>query len=1023
MIRQFQFFLYRISSLCLVGFICTLDVTAQFIANNVAVYERRFLNASNGFNYKNINHLEFDKDSGIWCISDGRLLSYKDGTAKQCSRLVGGKNPNFYRPSYFLRTTRGDLFCQNEKFIVRVGSDQKLSFFIDKSVINNLFLFSERNTFTNYANMLEPYYYFHLGTYAIKHHRKEYELGENNDKIRVLSNHKYETIGTYKGKFKGEAVFGDTTVSITTKGIYLLGDYKWSKEVTIKVANSHQVLLAENIYNVFYGNHSFYLVTTEGFFQLSLFGEDLIAIKIIGKENFAPQSFKCMLAGPNNNWFLFGGVDGLYEYTKTGMNLLSTKNTVQNSANALLWNKGRLYTNSGGYWDQKGKFFLDSKNPLIAYPDNYIKVNNRCFLAFKNYETRLVDTNFNIIKKFQRLNYYNCLTTDEKGNIYEINMNNFSIWTGDSFKNLDFDFVNRDDLDIMYASLVSNDTFYVTSFGGVIRYQMGNRKPLPTLIPELTIRNVQKGFGREGVYAFTDGGGVFLIHGEKVRKVPVDPKNYMRNAHYFYLDRHKRVWIPTNFGMLIAGYDDMLRGINDSTHRIQYFYYTGPGPENFTEFNGSSKNASWFDSTFHRLYFCSVDGIVHVNPDLFSPIFPIQSPVIISTEKDGVKTDGFAIPELGFENLILQLGVTTIGFPQDIVKEYRIQGENESWIPVNNLNQIILIRKKTGLNKLEFRLRNGLGPSDYQYVSWTYYVKPYWYEKPIFYVCLILALIAFVWGLLKWRARKHVQMQKELEEIILIKTQEISKNLNDLQISENQLRNINMMKEKLINVLAHDIRSPLISTFFVSEHVLDKLKGQTDITDHGELLQMLEQVSRTIKSVYTYANDFLVWYNFHQGNVRPIKTLINLSQTLIPTIDMYLPVIKSSGNSLKLILDEGLEVNCDAKVLSIVFRNLLDNANKNTTQGEITIQLIQKNDCALMIFENCCEDLNQDTRNFMDRRLLEDFSNSTPKEGELLGLRMIAFFSKILSIELSLQFIEPNIVHFELKIPLNKRPI
>lgn len=206
MFRQSWFSFLRICGLGSAMVLFSLEVSAQFIAQNVAVYERRFLNASTGFNYKNINHLEFDKDSGIWCISDGRLLSYKDGTAKQCSRLVGGKNPNFYRPSYFLRATSGDLFCQNEKFIVRVGSDQKLSFFLDRPVINNLFLFSERNSFTNYANMLEPYYYFYLGTNAMKHHRKEYELGENNDKIRVLRNHKYETIGTYKGKFKGEAV-------------------------------------------------------------------------------------------------------------------------------------------------------------------------------------------------------------------------------------------------------------------------------------------------------------------------------------------------------------------------------------------------------------------------------------------------------------------------------------------------------------------------------------------------------------------------------------------------------------------------------------------------------------------------------------------------------------------------------------------------------------------------------------------------------------------------------------------------
>lgn len=141
------------------------------------------------------------------------------------------------------------------------------------------------------------------------------------------------------------------------------------------------------------------------------------------------------------------------------------------------------------------------------------------------------------------------------------------------------------------------------------------------------------------------------------------------------------------------------------------------------------------------------------------------------------------------------------------------------------------------------------------------------------------------------------------------------------------LERINSEKNKLMSIIAHDLRSPLsnIQNYLelVTEYELDTAERRMV---EGDLLKVTR---RTIDML----GKLLVWSKAQMDGVNVKLSYVNLRDALFNTIELEKAIALKKDISLTTELNWGIKIVADSDMLQLVIRNLISNAIKFTTAG------------------------------------------------------------------------------------------
>lgn len=146
--------------------------------------------------------------------------------------------------------------------------------------------------------------------------------------------------------------------------------------------------------------------------------------------------------------------------------------------------------------------------------------------------------------------------------------------------------------------------------------------------------------------------------------------------------------------------------------------------------------------------------------------------------------------------------------------------------------------------------------------------------------------------------------------------------------SQNQdLERINSEKNKLMSIIAHDLRSPLsnIQNYLelVTEYELDTAERRMV---EGDLLKVTR---RTLDML----GKLLIWSKAQMDGVNVKLGYVNLRDALFNTVELEKTIALKKGISLSTDLDWEIKIVADSDMLQLVIRNLLSNAIKFTIPG------------------------------------------------------------------------------------------
>lgn len=161
-----------------------------------------------------------------------------------------------------------------------------------------------------------------------------------------------------------------------------------------------------------------------------------------------------------------------------------------------------------------------------------------------------------------------------------------------------------------------------------------------------------------------------------------------------------------------------------------------------------------------------------------------------------------------------------------------------------------------------------------------------------------------------------------------------------------QIQRINLTKDRLYSIIAHDIKSPfsnismLIST--LAEGYLEAGSEEYD--------EILQSINNSSQETYTLLENLLQWTKSQTGDLDLVPETVALGD-LIKNVFRFLEVnAKKKKIDLKKKISDDLTIEVDRNMIQSVMQNLIGNAIKFTHEGgEVLVSAAQQHKNVLIV--------------------------------------------------------------------------
>lgn len=148
---------------------------------------------------------------------------------------------------------------------------------------------------------------------------------------------------------------------------------------------------------------------------------------------------------------------------------------------------------------------------------------------------------------------------------------------------------------------------------------------------------------------------------------------------------------------------------------------------------------------------------------------------------------------------------------------------------------------------------------------------------------------------------------------------------------QEKLKSINSNNDRMLSVLGHDLRAPLINLREISLMALDY-----DLS-HDEFKTFIERINNQTAHVLDMLDTTLNWSRANFNVITINKVDVDIQQCIREILTVYANHCKAKSISVTTSF-ENTQLNSDTEIVTIIARNMITNAIKFTPQnGEINI--------------------------------------------------------------------------------------
>lgn len=459
---------------------------------------------------------------------------------------------------------------------------------------------------------------------------------------------------------------------------------------------------------------------------------------------------------------------------------------------------------------------------------------------------------------------------------------------------------------------------------------------------DLYIRSLSSGGpgGKDSELWFTTfNDGFFLYKNGTLTNFPIDKKGYLRASHCMFEDRKGYFWVPTNKGLFQIKKTDLLHYAENAGERPFYLYYSSEQGFATSEFNGGcTPCAVRLPSGYVSLP--SLKGLVWFNPEKIDPMLPDRDILIDRIELNGqtmyLRGDSLYLPRNGAQ---LELFVRTLYFGNQANLHYHYAlVRNEplpapiQWHELGSQDaKINLSHLGKGTYRLYLQKANGFGANNISEKTISIIVPPYWYETPWMYALFILLLATAILLLFRQRIRRVKRLNEQLESEVANRTNQLRVSLQQLTDTQKELNKQMYLQSRLITSIAHDARSPLNSVILIAEETRKLMEAR----QYDEANTYNRMIGESLGNVVSMLENLLTYLKAQVYNKKMAREKVILRQLISQNLKLYKPALR--GNDITNEVNTEEVVYTSPQILDVIVQNLVENANKYTSQGKIRI--------------------------------------------------------------------------------------
>ena len=364
-----------------------------------------------------------------------------------------------------------------------------------------------------------------------------------------------------------------------------------------------------------------------------------------------------------------------------------------------------------------------------------------------------------------------------------------------------------------------------------------------------------------------------------------------------------------------------------------------------------------------NIWFCFVEGITRYNPE--KEELTQQSPsvvinrfsvsdslnFVVSFYDNGTYKNVSAITdsvrEFSHSQNNIRIEYSCLSFKDESENRYRyrLKGFEENWSEATIMNFKEYTNLPSGNYRFEVMAKNADGVWSELAAGVNFEIKSAFWNTIWFRLLSLLVITAGIVFIFKIRTERINNQNKLLEEIIQNRTKELSEYSQKLEVTNQELKEVNQLKTELLSIAAHDLKNPLTAILNYSELISNEPENEAQTIKRSQAIQRISD------QMITTINGLLNMEAIENGQLK-----LHLEQKnilLIVESVIYNNLANAHSKNQTLDFSYKAQTNYTLKIdelkIKEVFDNLVSNAIKYSHQ-ETTIKLNLINENGFIIF-------------------------------------------------------------------------
>lgn len=494
------------------------------------------------------------------------------------------------------------------------------------------------------------------------------------------------------------------------------------------------------------------------------------------------------------------------------------------------------------------------------------------------------------------------------------------------------------------------------------------------------------------VWIMTSKSGFYLFKNHKLIKMPNDRNNSLQSAHYILEDQKGYYWISSNNGLFKVPKKQLLQYAVDKKTPVYYYRFTKKDGFLTNEFNGSSEpNAYALENG--EFVFPSMDGFVFFNPDSIKTYYPEKKNLYLERIKIRNAETQYFHGSLDLKNdyktADIFIDIPYFSNLENLYLEAKISGqENSEWEQVSPGKELKYTISNLSPGDYSLRVRMLVSPDGvYEEKTVRFSIEPLFYQTLLFRVSVTVIILVIIMIIVQLTTNFLRIKNKALKQLVHNKNSELKETSLTLEVVKSELQKETEYQKKLVETISHDITTPIRFIAMLSQ----KLYASDDVELQKKYFDSIYKSSEQLYQFTLNLKEYTELYkaeNIFEEKEYPINRILEIKRKLFFEIakEKDTIIINTTGTTVYSRVNES--------ILTAIIHNILDNAVKNTFEGEIILNIKENNQHSIIIITDTGSGMSADQiTNYVN--LFNNPKLETPSfKGKGLGLHMVIHLVK-----------------------------